>query len=195
MTQARSALRTSRRPYISLTLVASALLGLGLAGCTSTPQSLPSSSAVASSSSSSTSTSSTSASTTASASSSAAASASPSSTTTSTVGALVAGFPSKSLPILDGAQVKQSAYERGSDSAKASLVLTTSKSAKDAVDFYTKVFTSAGFKQLPGDAVGSLESRTFVRNEGAENANVSALTDSGTTTVTVAMTVAPGSLS
>ncbi|WP_233496557.1 hypothetical protein [Renibacterium salmoninarum] len=98
------------------------------------------------------------------------------------------------LPLLPGAQVKQSAFDKTKEPAGASLVGATTSSATDIVAFYTKAFGDQGFSLLPGEDVGAVVSKDFVRNNGQETINLSVTTDAGTSTFTLGANVAQASL-
>lgn len=177
--------RFGQNPAVkTLSVAAGALLCLAALSACSTPDPQPSEDTSPSSSTS----------PTASASSSAAtASASASAQATSTVGNLVSGFPSTLLPLLDGAEVKQSAFDLSKERAAASLVATSTASNEEIVAFYTKAFSDQGFTLLPGEsAVGSL-TKDFVRNDGKERLTLSISSDNGVNTFTLGANVAQAS--
>lgn len=130
----------------------------------------------------------------ASASGSPSSSASASSDAVSTVGNLVSGFPATLLPLMDGAQIKQSAFDKSKDPAVASLVASSTASNDDIVAFYTKAFTDQGFTLVPTDPVGGLVIKDFFRNDGKEQITLSISSENGSNTFTLGANVAPASL-
>ncbi|MBT2250662.1 hypothetical protein JHV56_18395 [Arthrobacter sp. BHU FT2] len=119
------------------------------------------------------------------------ASASPSSSpgTSATVGAVVEGFPQQLLPLMPNATVVSSSFDKASTPATAALVATVQGPASAVVDFYTKALEAQGFKAVPGDSVGAVASKDFVRGD-SETVNLSVVEASGTATFTIGANVA-----
>ncbi|MBT2532846.1 hypothetical protein J7E83_12070 [Arthrobacter sp. ISL-48] len=123
--------------------------------------------------------------------STATASASPSASpgTSATVGALVAGFPQKLLPLMPGATVISSSFDKGATPATVALVASVTSPTAAVVDFYTKELEAQGFKAVPGEAVGSVASKDFVRGDN-ETVNLAVVEAAGVSTFTVGANVA-----
>lgn len=107
----------------------------------------------------------------------------------STVGALAQGFPTKLLPVRDGAEVLVSSVEPIGDSGayQVSLNLRTTLSAADVVATYRTSLTAAGFteaEQNPADAALAAQS-TFTRSGGDELLVIGVLDRDGVRTVTI----------
>lgn len=126
---------------------------------------------------------------------SAAATASPSATpgTSATVGALVAGFPAKLLPVMPGAKVVASSFDKSTSPATAALVGSTSAKPAAVVAYYTKALEAQGFRPVPGNTVGSVASKDFVR-AGNETVNIAVPQTGGVSTFTIGANVAPESV-
>lgn len=194
--------RTARR-LSAATALATAVLAIaacsgpsaGSATSTASASSAPSSSATSS------------ASATASGSASASASAS------SSVGAIAAGFPSKTLPLMPGSSALSTSFDASTTPATASLVASSSTSdAAQMLDYYTKVLTDEGFAAVPAASAGSKQDkgatasasnaiaaagtlvRDFIRSNGSESANITVVTANGQAVATTSVSVAPSSL-
>lgn len=107
---------------------------------------------------------------------------------------LVAGFPSKVLPLPKGAAIQTSSLEKGATESVAQVTATTTQTPKQILAFYTTTLTAQGFKAQPGDAVDGVPLKTFVRAEGKEIATVSVVVTSGTSTFTAGATLLQASL-
>lgn len=162
--------------------------GENSSGASSNASSVPSASAPAPSASASAS----------SAAASAAASAQPNSTSQATAETalkeLVAGFPTKLIPLIKGGQVQTSSILRGTPLTTVSLVSSVTAKPADVLSYYTKVFTDQGFKAQPGDSVQGVPLKTFVRANGQEVVTVSIVATGQTSTLTVGANVLPASL-
>jgi hypothetical protein len=132
---------------------------------------------------------------TATATASAPATASPSAApgTSATVGALVAGFPAKLLPVMPGAKVVASSFDKSASPATAALVGSTSAKPAAVVAYYTKALEAQGFKAVPGNTVGSVASKDFVRG-GSETVNIAVPQTGGISTFTIGANVTPESV-
>ncbi|MCQ6270440.1 hypothetical protein M8J71_08090 [Pseudarthrobacter sp. R1] len=119
------------------------------------------------------------------------ASASPSAApnTSATVGAVVEGFPQQLVPLMPGASVVSSSFDKASTPATAALVATITSPAAAVLDFYTKELEARGFKAVPGEAVGAVASKDFVRGDN-ETVNLSAVEAAGVVTFTIGANVA-----
>jgi len=114
---------------------------------------------------------------------------SPSPNTSATVGALVAGFPQQLLPLMPGATVVSSSFDKASAPATAALVGTAKAAPAAVIDFYTKALEGQGFKAVPGDSVGGVASKDFVRGDN-ETVNLSVVEAAGVSTFTIGANVA-----
>ncbi|MBD1541662.1 hypothetical protein G9E11_05240 [Arthrobacter sp. IA7] len=132
---------------------------------------------------------------TAAATASATATASPSASpgTSATVGALVAGFPSKLLPVMPGAKVVASSFDKSISPATVALVGSISAKPAAVVAYYTKALEGQGFTAVPGNAVGSVASKDFVR-AGSETVNIAVPATGGVSTFTIGANVTPESV-
>lgn len=124
--------------------------------------------------------------TTASATATASPSASPG--TSATVGALVAGFPSRLLPVMPGAKVVASSFDKSTSPATAALVGSISATPAAVVAYYTKALEGQGFTAVPGNTVGSVASKDFVR-AGNETVNIAVPQTGGVSTFTIGANV------
>lgn len=109
--------------------------------------------------------------------------------TTATVGALVAGFPAKLLPVMPGAKVISSSFDKTTTPATAALVGNVSSPAATVIAFYTKELEAQGFKAVPGDNVGAVASKDFLRGDN-ETVNISVVEANGVSTFTIGANVA-----
>ena len=109
--------------------------------------------------------------------------------TSATVGAVVAGFPQQLLPLMTGATVVSSSFDKASAPATAALVGTVTAPTASVIDFYTKALESQGFKAVPGDKVGGVASKDFVRGDN-ETVNLSVVEAAGVSTFTIGANVA-----
>jgi hypothetical protein len=105
------------------------------------------------------------------------------------VGALVEGFPQQLLPLMPNATVVSSSFDKSSAPATAALVATVTGPTSAVVDFYTKALEAQGFKAVPGDTVGAVASKDFVRGD-SETVNLSVVEASGVATFTIGANVA-----
>ncbi len=109
--------------------------------------------------------------------------------TSATVGAVVAGFPQQLLPLMTGATVVSSSFDKASAPATAALVGTVTAPTASVLDFYTKALEGQGFKAVPGDKVGGVASKDFVRGDN-ETVNLSVVEAAGVSTFTIGANVA-----
>jgi hypothetical protein len=112
--------------------------------------------------------------------------------TSAAVGALVAGFPQKLLPVMPGAKVVASSFDKSSSPATVALVGSIAAKPAAVVDFYTKALEAQGFKAVPGNTVGTVASKDFVR--GNETVNIAVPEVAGVSTFTIGANVAPESV-
>ncbi|WP_459342860.1 hypothetical protein [Arthrobacter bambusae] len=128
------------------------------------------------------------------------ASASPAPAATSTgagasaaVGALVPGFPQQLIPLMPKAAVESSSFDKNSSPASVALVGTIASPVDAVVAFYTSALTAQGFKEVPGNTVGSIKSKDFLRGDN-ETVNISVVETAGKSTFTIGANVAAGSI-
>ncbi len=119
----------------------------------------------------------------------ASASPTPSPGTSATVGNIVAGFPETLIPAMPGATVISSSFDKTAAPATVALVGSVAAPTAAVVDFYAKHLEGLGFKAVPGDAVGAVASKDFVRN-GTETVNVAVVEAAGVSTFTIGANVA-----
>lgn len=112
--------------------------------------------------------------------------------TSATVGALVTGFPQKLLPLMPGAKVVSSSFDKASSPATVALVGSVAAKPAAVVAFYTKALEAQGFKAVPGNTVGTVASKDFVR-AGNETVNIAVPESAGGSTFTIGANVAPES--
>ncbi|WP_077489540.1 hypothetical protein [Sinomonas mesophila] len=117
---------------------------------------------------------------------------------TSTVSGIAQGFPSTLIPLMPGATAKATSFDASTTPAGAVLVATTNAPVAEALAFYSASFTGQGFTAVPAASPSAApgtgapaQTLDFVRADGQETANVSAVTANGVTTVTVGASVAP----
>ncbi|MGZ4662271.1 MAG: hypothetical protein ACXVYB_13435, partial [Arthrobacter sp.] len=103
--------------------------------------------------------------------------------TSATVGALVPGFPQTLLPLMPGAKVVSSSFDKTTVPATVALVGSITAPAADVLAFYTKELEAQGFKAVPGETVGTLPSKDFLRGDN-ETVNISVMETSGVSTFT-----------
>ena len=94
------------------------------------------------------------------------------------------GFPEALIPVMPGATVISSSLDKAKQPATAALVAGITAPTAAVVDFYTKHLEGQGFKAVPGDAVGAVASKDFVRN-GTETVNVAVVEAAGVSTFTI----------
>lgn len=114
-------------------------------------------------------------------------------TVSATVGAVVEGFPTTLLPLMPGATVVSSSFDKSAVPANAALVATIPGAPAAVVEFYTGAIEGQGFKAVPGEAVGGVTSKDFVRGTN-ETINLSVVEAAGTSTFTLGANVAPESI-
>jgi hypothetical protein len=102
---------------------------------------------------------------------------------------VVEGFPAQLLPLMPEATVVSSSFDKASAPATAALVATVKAPTAAVIDFYTSALEAQGFKAVPGDSVGAVASKDFVRGD-SETVNVSVVEAAGTATFTIGANVA-----
>ena len=113
--------------------------------------------------------------------------------TSATLGELVAGFPQKLLPLMPGAKVVSSSFDTSSSPATVALVGSVSAKPAAVIAFYTKALEAQGFKAVPGNTVGAVASRDFVR-AGTETVNIAVPQTANVSTFTIGANVSHGSI-
>ena len=113
--------------------------------------------------------------------------------TSATVGAMVPGFPEKLLPVMPGAKVVSSSFDKTTEPATVALVGSISAPSAEVLAFYTKELEAQGFKAVPGETVGAVPSKDFLRGE-TETVNISVLETAGVSTFTIGANVAAESV-
>ena len=109
--------------------------------------------------------------------------------TSAAVGEIAAGFPEALIPAMPGATVISSSFDKNSAPATVALVASITAPTAAVVDFYTRHLEGLGFKAVPGDAVGAVASKDFVRNDN-ETVNVAVVEKAGVSTFTIGANVA-----
>ncbi|WP_223985657.1 hypothetical protein [Arthrobacter sp. NicSoilB8] len=113
--------------------------------------------------------------------------------TSATVGALVPGFPQALLPLMPGAKVVSSSFDKTTVPATVALVGSITGPAANVLAFYTKALEAQGFKAVPGETVGTVPSKDFLRGDN-ETVNISVMETTGVSTFTIGANVAAESV-
>lgn len=113
--------------------------------------------------------------------------------TSATVGAVVSGFPQQLLPLMPGATVVSSSFDKTSVPATAALVGSITAPAATVLAYYTTELEAQGFKAVPGEAVGSIPSKDFLRGDN-ETVNIALIETAGVSTFTIGANVAAESV-
>ncbi|MDP9983275.1 outer membrane receptor protein involved in Fe transport [Pseudarthrobacter oxydans] len=113
--------------------------------------------------------------------------------TSATVGAMVPGFPETLLPVMPAAKVVSSSFDKTTEPATVALVGSISAPSAEVLAFYTKELEAQGFKAVPGETVGAVPSKDFLRGE-TETVNISVLETAGVSTFTIGANVAAESV-
>ncbi|QYF90646.1 hypothetical protein KY499_05005 [Arthrobacter sp. PAMC25284] len=113
--------------------------------------------------------------------------------TSATVGAVVSGFPEALLPLMPGAKVVSSSFDKTTVPATVALVGSIGAPTPEVLAFYTQALEAQGFKAVPGDSVGAVPSKDFLRGDN-ETVNISVLESAGTATFTIGANVAAESV-
>ncbi|MEC5192318.1 MULTISPECIES: hypothetical protein [unclassified Arthrobacter] len=113
--------------------------------------------------------------------------------TSATVGALVPGFPATLLPVMPGAKVVSSSFDKTTTPATVALVGSITAPSADVLAFYTKELLAQGFQAVPGEAVGAVPSKDFLRGDN-ETVNLSVIEAAGVSTFTIGANVAAESV-
>jgi hypothetical protein len=94
---------------------------------------------------------------------------------------------------MPGAKVVSSSFDKTTVPATAALVGGITAPAADVLAFYTAQLEAQGFKAVPGETVGSVPSKDFLRGE-SETVNISVVETSGASTFTIGANVAAESV-
>ncbi|QCB98169.1 hypothetical protein E5206_15640 [Arthrobacter sp. PAMC25564] len=113
--------------------------------------------------------------------------------TSATVGAVVSGFPQKLLPLMPGAKVVSSSFDKTTVPATVALVGSIASPAAAVLAFYTTELEAQGFKAVPGETVGTVPSKDFLRGDN-ETVNIAVMEASGVSTFTIGANVAAESV-
>ncbi len=113
--------------------------------------------------------------------------------TSATVGAVVSGFPEGLLPLMPGAKVVSSSFDKNTVPATAALVGSIAAPTADVLAFYSQALEAQGFKPVPGDSVGAVPSKDFLRGDN-ETVNIAVVESAGVATFTIGANVAPESI-
>lgn len=113
--------------------------------------------------------------------------------TSATVGAMVPGFPEKLLPVMPGAKIVSSSFDKTTEPATVALVASISAPSAEVLAFYTKELEAQGFTAVPGETVGAVPSKDFLRGD-TETVNISVLETAGVSTFTIGANVAAESV-
>jgi hypothetical protein len=113
--------------------------------------------------------------------------------TSATVGALVTGFPQTLLPVMPGAKVESSSFDKTGTPATVALVGKITSPAAGVVEYYSKELETQGFKAVPGESVGSVASKDFLRGDN-ETVNLAVVETAGVSTFTIGANVAAESV-
>ncbi|WP_024367568.1 hypothetical protein [Arthrobacter sp. TB 26] len=113
--------------------------------------------------------------------------------TSATVGALVPGFPAKLLPVMPGAKIVSSSFDKTTTPATVALVGSISAPSGDVLAFYTTELVAQGFQAVPGETVGAVPSKDFLRGDN-DTVNLSVIETAGMSTFTIGANVAAESV-
>ena len=113
--------------------------------------------------------------------------------TSAAVGAMVPGFPEKLLPVMPGAEIVSSSFDKTTEPATVALVASISAPSAEVLAFYTKELEAQGFTAVPGETVGAVPSKDFLRGD-TETVNISVLETAGVSTFTIGANVAAESV-
>lgn len=113
--------------------------------------------------------------------------------TSATVGALVPGFPEKLLPLMPGAKVVSSSFDKTTVPATAAIVGSIASPAAGVLAYYAKELEAQGFKAVPGETVGTVPSKDYLRGDN-ETVNISVVETAGVSTFTIGANVAAESV-
>ncbi|MCE3245259.1 MAG: hypothetical protein K0S72_1387 [Arthrobacter sp.] len=94
---------------------------------------------------------------------------------------------------MPGAKVVSSSFDTSSSPATVALVGSVSATPASVIAFYTKALEAQGFKAVPGNTVGAVASRDFVR-AGTETVNIAVPQTADVSTFTIGANVSPGSI-
>lgn len=113
--------------------------------------------------------------------------------TSATVGAVVSGIPQKLLPLMPGAKVVSSSFDKTTVPATVALVGSIASPAAAVLAFYTTELEAQGFKAVPGETVGTVPSKDFLRGDN-ETVNIAVMETAGVSTFTIGANVSAESV-
>ncbi len=94
---------------------------------------------------------------------------------------------------MPGAKLVSSSFDKTTVPATVALVGSITAPAADVLAFYTKGLEAQGFKAVPGESVGTLPSKDFLRGDN-ETVNISVMDTGGLSTFTIGANVAAESV-
>ena len=94
---------------------------------------------------------------------------------------------------MPGAKVVSSSFDKTTAPTTVALVGSIPAPARDVLAFYTGQLEAQGFKAVPGETVGSVPSKDFLRGD-RETVNISVVEASGVSTFTIGANVAAESV-
>jgi hypothetical protein len=106
---------------------------------------------------------------------------------------MVAGFPQQLLPLMPGAKVVSSSFDKTTVPATVALVGNIASPAADVLAFYTKELEAQGFKAVPGETVDAVPSKDFLRGDN-DTVNIAVVETAGVYTFTIGANVAAESV-
>lgn len=106
---------------------------------------------------------------------------------------MVPGFPEQLLPVMPGAKVVSSSFDKTTTPATVALVGSISAPSAEVLTFYAQHLTGLGFTAVPGETVGAVPSKDFLRGDN-ETVNISMLETAGVSTFTIGANVAAESV-
>jgi len=101
----------------------------------------------------------------------------------------VEGFPQQLLSVMPGATVISSSFDKSTAPATVALVGSITGQPSAVVEYYTKELEAKGFKAVPGETVGAVASKDFVRGDN-ETVNLAVVDTAGVSTFTIGANVA-----
>ncbi len=114
--------------------------------------------------------------------------------TSATVGALVPGFPQELLPVMPGAKVVSSSFDKTTVPGHRGTRRQHLRRRRPTCSPSTpRTLEAQGFKAVPGETVGAVPSKDFLRGDN-ETVNISVLETAGVSTFTIGANVAAESV-
>jgi hypothetical protein len=106
---------------------------------------------------------------------------------------MVPGFPKKLLPVMPEAKIVSSSFDKTTVPATVALVGSISAPPAEVMAFYTKELQAQGFKAVPGETVGAVPSKDFLRGDN-DTVNIAVVASAGVSTFTIGANVAAESV-